>query len=427
MRRNFSKNHRASAAYDRQKKKRSTGVRVRQSYDDTYYRQKNALPAKKRSDAAEKRAPQGENKRTYDAALIAVILILVFFGLIMVFSASAPSALAYKGNEYHYILRQAIFALIGILVMFFVAKFDYHIYAKFAFPILAASFFSLFTVYIPGLGKVVNDARRWIGYGIFSLQPSEIAKIGVIIYFSYSLSLSKTKVNKFWQGLFRYLVIMGAFALVLMAEPHFSCTVVLCLSCVVILFVAGARIWHFGIMGAGAAFLAALLVWLEPYRLARVLTFVNPFADTSDKGYQIANSLYAIGSGGIFGLGLGMSRQKLLYLPEAHNDFIFAIVCEELGLLGAAIVIILFIMLIWRGYRIAQTAPDNYGSYLATGITSLIGIQAALNIAVVTSSVPVTGVALPFFSYGGTSLVILLASMGILLNISKQCKNLGQS
>lgn len=362
-------------------------------------------------------------KRSYDPTLIAVILILVFFGLIMVFSASAPSALAYQNNEYHYILRQAIFAAIGIAAMFFVARIDYHIYAKFAFPILAISFLMLFTVYIPGLGRVVNNARRWVGYGIFSIQPSEIAKIGVIIYFSYSLSLPKNRIHKFWEGLFRYLVILAAFALVLMKEPHFSCTVVLCLSCIVILFVAGAKIWHFGIMGIGASLLAAILVWIEPYRMKRVLAFLDPFADTSDTGYQIANSLYAIGSGGIFGLGLGMSRQKLLYLPEAHNDFIFAIVCEELGLLGATIVIILFIMLIWRGYRIAQTAPDNYGAYLATGITSLIGIQAALNIAVVTSSVPVTGVALPFFSYGGTSLVILLASMGILLNISKQCKN----
>lgn len=369
----------------------------------------------------------GSGRNNYDAALIAVILILVFFGLIMVFSASAPSALAYEGNEYHFIMRQGICAVIGIIGMFICARIDYHIYGRWAFPILVASLLILFTVYIPGLGKVINNARRWVGVGSLSLQPSEITKIGVIIFFAYSLSVMKDKIKKFWRGIMMYLMILGVFALVLMKQPHFSCTVVLCVSCVVIMFVAGAKIWHFGVLAAIVGCLGVLLIIKEPYRLERVMTFMDPFADTADAGYQITNSLYAIGSGGLFGLGLGMSRQKLLYLPEPHNDFIFAIVCEELGLLGAIIVIVLFIMLIWRGYRIAQTARDTYGAYLATGITSLIGVQATLNIAVVTSTVPVTGVALPFFSYGGTSLVIMLASMGILLNISKQCKGLGGS
>lgn len=369
----------------------------------------------------------GKKKQTslkYDTTLIAVILILVLFGLIMVFSASAPSALAYQGNEYHYIIRQGIFAVIGILVMFGVAAIDYHIYEKFAFPILIFSGAFLFTVYIPGLGKVINEARRWVGYGMLSLQPSEISKIGVIIYFAASLAKSKNKIKKFRNLIFPYFAIIGIFALILMAEPHFSCTVVLAVSCFVLLFVAGMKLPHlFTMLGAGIAAGVALIFSAE-YRRERIFAFIDPFADISDTGYQIANSLYAIGSGGIFGLGLGMSRQKLLYLPEAHNDFIFAIVCEELGLVGAIVVIVLFMMLVWRGYRIAQTAPDNFGSLLATGITTLIAIQAVLNIAVVTSSVPVTGVALPFFSYGGTSLVILLASMGIVLNISKQCKGL---
>lgn len=363
-------------------------------------------------------------KSNYDVTLIAVIFILVFFGLVMVFSASAPTALAEKNNEYHFILRQSVCAVLGFVAMFVTARIDYHFYGKWALAILVCSLLILFTVYIPGLGKVINNARRWIHIGSLSLQPSEITKIGVIIFFAYSMSIVKNRIKKFWGGVMMYLMVLGVFALVLMKQPHFSCTVVLCMACMVIMFVAGAKVSHFVILGVIAAAAGAVLIIKEPYRLERVLTFLDPFKDTTDAGYQITNSLYAIGSGGFFGLGLGMSRQKLLYLPEPHNDFIFAIVCEELGFLGAVVVVVLFGMLIWRGYRIAQTARDSFGAYLATGITSLIGIQTMLNIAVVTSSVPVTGVALPFFSYGGTSLVIMLASMGILLNVSKQCKGL---
>ena len=415
-------------------RKNQTASHTRLYYLDDSQRTERKLAASgnrsKRAGKSAKGKKENTNKflkgGNYDVTLIAVIFILVFFGLVMVFSASAPTALAYEGNEYHFIIRQGICAILGFFAMFICANIDYHIYGKWAFPILVASLLILFTVYIPGIGMVINDARRWIGIGGLSLQPSEITKIGVIIFFSYSLSIMKSKIRQFWRGVMMYLVILGIFAIVLMKQPHFSCTVVLCLSCVVIMFVAGAKIWHFGVLAVLAGIAGTILVLKEPYRLERVLTFLEPFADTADSGYQITNSLYAIGSGGLFGLGLGMSRQKLLYLPEPHNDFIFAIICEELGLLGALVVVVLFGMLIWRGYRIAQTARDSYGSYLATGITSLIGIQTVLNIAVVTSSVPVTGVALPFFSYGGTSLVIMLASIGILLNVSKQCKGLGK-
>lgn len=365
-------------------------------------------------------------KGNYDVTLITVVLILVVFGLVMVFSASAPTAIAYQnGNQYHFILRQGIFAILGALAMFGVARIDYHFYGKIAKPILFGSFLILLAVYIPGLGMVVNEARRWINLGIISFQPSEIAKIGVIIFFAYSLSSPKHNPKDFVKGFLTYVAIIGAFGAVLMKEPHFSCTVVLCASCILIMIVSGTKFWHLSILGVLGVALGAYLILSAPYRMERIFAFMDPFADTADTGYQISNSLYAIGSGGIFGLGLGMSRQKLLYLPEPHNDFIFAVICEELGLLGAIVVIVLFIMLIWRGFRIAQCARDSFGAYLAAGITSLIGIQAILNIAVVTSSVPVTGVALPFFSYGGTSLLILLASMGILLNISSQCKNLG--
>lgn len=358
--------------------------------------------------------------KAMDMSLLLIIIVLVVFGLIMVFSASAPAASAYQGNPYYYIIRQAIFAVIGIGVMLFLSTFDYHRYSKFAFPLLVLSFLLLFAVYLPGIGVVRNQARRWINIGISTLQPSEIVKVAIIVYFAYSLSLVKDKIKSFKDGLLRYLVVLAMFAAVLIKEPHLSATIVICAVGSIMLIIAGARLRHFALLGMAALPVLVYIVIQQPYQLERVMTFLNPFADTSDSGFQVVNSLYAIGSGGIFGLGLGMSRQKFLYLPEPQNDFIFAIVCEELGLLGAALVIVLFALLIWKGYKIAQNAPDMFGTLLASGITTLVAIQAAVNIAVVTGSVPATGMALPFFSYGGTSLFILLSCMGILLNISRQ-------
>ncbi len=363
------------------------------------------------------------NQKSFDTSLMLTVIILVVFGLIMVFSASAPAASAYQNNPYYYITRQGIFAVIGVAAMFVVSCVDYHKYSKYALLILGGSLILLFAVYIPGIGIVRNSARRWINIGISTLQPSEVVKVAIIIYFSYSLSIIKDNIKKFKEGLLRYLVILGVFSLVLLKEPHLSATLVICGVGCVLLLVAGARMKHFILLGCLALPVLGFMIYKQPYQLERVITFLDPFADTSDAGFQIVNSLYAIGSGGIFGLGLGMSRQKFLYLPEPQNDFIFAIVCEELGLLGAALVLALFGFLIWKGYRIAQEAPDMFGTLLATGITSLIAIQVAVNVAVVTSSVPTTGMALPFFSYGGTSLLILLGCMGILLNISRQTVN----
>ena len=362
----------------------------------------------------------GKNNKPYDISLMFTIIILVIFGLIMVFSASAPAASAYQNNPYYYITRQGIFAIMGVCAMFVLSRYDYHKYGKWAVGILAASFILLLAVYIPGLGSVRNNSRRWLNLGIFTLQPSEVVKVAIIIYFSYSLSLIKGKIEKFKDGLLRYLIILGVFALILLAEPHLSATLVIIGVGGIILIVAGAKTRHFAAIGLLALPVLAVAIYNKPYQLERITTFLDPFADKSDAGFQVVNSLYAIGSGGIFGLGLGMSRQKFLYLPEPQNDFIFAIICEELGLLGAILVLGLFGFLIWKGYRIAQEAPDMFGTLLATGITSLVGIQVVVNVAVVTSSIPATGMALPFFSYGGTSLLILLGAMGILLNISRQ-------
>ncbi len=362
----------------------------------------------------------GAHTKTLDKTLLLIIIILVVFGLVMVFSASAPSASAYQNNPYHYIIRQGIFAVMGLAGMFFFANFDYHKLGKFAFPLLVFSAILLFAVYIPHVGIVRNNARRWINLGIATLQPSEVVKVSIILFFAYSLSHKKEKIRQFKSGLLPYVLILGFFAGVIAMEPHLSATLIIGMTAVVMLFIAGARLRHFAAMAVPVVLIGIGYIMKNPYQMQRIITFLDPFADPSDTGFQVVNSLYAIGSGGVFGLGLGQSRQKYLYLPEPQNDFIFAIVCEELGLIGAFAVLVLFGCLIWKGYRAAMEAPDMFGTLLATGITSLIGIQVLMNVAVVTSSMPATGVALPFFSYGGTSLLILLCSMGILLNVSRQ-------
>lgn len=362
----------------------------------------------------------GKRLKPMDKTLLLVIIILVVFGLVMVFSASAPSASAYQNNPYHYIVRQAIFAVMGLVAMFFFSMFDYHKLGKMALWILGGALLLLLAVYIPGIGIVRNNARRWLNLGFSTLQPSEVVKVALIIYFAYSLSNLKERIKEFKTGLLPQLIVLGVFALLLMAEPHLSATMIIGMTTVIMLLVAGARIAHFVGLAVPVACAGIFYIMKNPYQLERIVTFLDPFADPSDTGFQVVNSLYAIGSGGIFGLGLGQSRQKYLYLPEPQNDFIFAIVCEELGLVGALMVLFLFACLIWKGYRTAMTAPDLFGSLLATGITSLVALQVLMNVAVVTSSMPATGVALPFFSYGGTSLMILLCCMGILLNISRQ-------
>ena len=356
----------------------------------------------------------------FDTTFLVIIVVLVLFGLVMVFSASAPAASYRTGNAYHYIVRQLIFAVLGFVSMLILANMDYHRFGKLATIILIGAFLTLFLVYVPGLGIAAKGARRWVGYGILTFQPSEIAKLAIIIYFAYSLSIVKDKIKSFTRGLLRYLLILGAFGGVIILEPHFSGTVVIMLTACTMLLIAGAKIRHFMAMFCAVLPIGVIAIIKEPYRMSRITSFMDPFAHRLDEGYQIIQSLYAIGSGSIFGLGLGLSRQKFLYIPEPQNDFIFSIICEELGLVGAAVVILLFIVFVWRGFRIAQEAPDMFGCLLASGITALIAIQVIINIAVVTSSIPVTGMALPFFSSGGTSLFLLMSAMGMVLNVSKQ-------
>jgi len=355
-------------------------------------------------------------KTGFDYGFLLTVIVLLALGLLMVFSSSYPYAYYYFNDGLYFIKRQLIWAALGAVAMAFTANFDYRKYKKYAFPILAVSFFLLIAVLL--IGTDIKGAKRWIGFGGLSFQPSEIAKIGLIIYFAASLAQAKERIKEF-KYLCRYLLIMLIFMGLLLLEPHFSICIIIGMTLVIMLLVAGARIRYFALLSIPAIFAGIMVVVLEPYRLKRLITFTDPFSDALGAGWQIIQSLYAIGSGGLFGLGFGNSRQKFLYVSEPQNDFIFSIICEELGLIGAIAILVIFAILLWRGMKIAVHAPDTFGSLLVTGIIALVGVQVVLNIAVVTSSIPTTGIPLPFFSAGGSSLLFLMAAMGIILNVSK--------
>lgn len=355
-----------------------------------------------------------------DFGFLITVLALLAFGLVMVFSASTPDSLSNYGNSYHVVVRQAIWALLGIGVMIFVANIDYHRYVKYAFPLVVVTLVLLLLV--PFAGIKVNGARRWLGVGSLSFQPSELAKITMIYFLAYALSSYQKQLQKSFKCFLIFLAVIGVFALLVLIEPHMSGAMVLIFVGVIMMFLAGAQIKHFLAIGIPGFVGAVMLILSSDYRRARLFTFFDPWQDRLGDGYQVIQSLYAIGSGGLFGLGLGQSRQKYLYIPEAQNDFIFSIICEELGFFGAAAVILLFTVLIWRGVKIAMNASDSFGAYLAGGMTALIAVQVLINIAVVTSSMPATGMQLPFFSAGGSSLIFLMAGMGLVLSVSRYTK-----
>ncbi len=360
-------------------------------------------------------------KSAMDYQFLGTVIVLLAFGLIMILSASSPVAYASYNDSFYYFKKQLIWAIIGGIAMFVASNFEYTKLKKYGKIALGVSIALLIAVLIPGIGVVVNEARRWIQIGPINFQPSEVVKFGVVLFMAVSLA-DNYKALKDFSGLMVYLVILGFIAGLIMLEPHFSCTMLILSSAAVMLFAAGVKWTHVGLLAAPATLGVVVLIASAPYRLQRVTTFLDPFKDIRGEGWQIVQSLYAIGSGGIFGAGIGQSRQKYLNIPEPQNDFIFSIICEELGLLGAILVIALFAFLIYRGIKIAMEAPDLFGTLLTLGIISLIAIQALVNIAVVTSSMPVTGMPLPFFSYGGTALAITMAEMGVVLNVSKHKK-----
>ena len=303
--------------------------------------------------------------------------------------------------------------------MFFISMIDYRIYkGRIADIGIVGAIILLALVFVPGLGVTRNDATRWLNIGI-QFQPSEIMKVAIIIFLSAKISKYPESINRFWKGMLLYLLLLGVIAGLLLFEPHMSATVIILIISASIMFSAGLS-WKYIIpVGLGGVAACVVLALTAEYRMKRVMIFLDPWQDKLGDGWQIIQSIYAIASGGLFGVGLGKSTQKYMYIPEPHNDFIFAILSEELGFIGALGVIALFAIFIWRGIVIAMKAPDMFGTLLAVGITTMVGIQALLSIAVVSSAIPVTGIPLPFFSYGGTALIILLCSCGILLNISR--------
>jgi cell division protein FtsW len=358
-------------------------------------------------------------KREYDFWILFTVLVMLAMGTVMVFSASSYSADYYFNNKYHFLLRQLLWGAVGVISMFVFSNIDYRRIAASSPILMVISTAMLALVLIPGIGTVINDSRRWFDLKFTTFQPSEFTKIAMILFFSFSLSKNNDKLKYFFRGLLPYLMVVGVTALLLLKEPHMSATILITLVSVVLLFCAGARVWHFILLAVPIGAVGWQLIKSAKYRMNRIIAFTDPFKYSSDEGFQVVNSLYAIASGSFFGRGLGRSLQKNLYLPEPHNDFIFAILAEELGFIGAFTVIVLFMLFIWRGIKVAMNAPDMLGSLIAMGITSLIALETIINIAVVTSTVPTTGMPLPFFSAGGTSTVFLLTSIGILLNISK--------
>ncbi len=354
-----------------------------------------------------------------DLTFLLLVIILVTFGLIVMFSASYANAYYYKGNSFHYITRQLFFAIIGIFALIFTANFDYHIWKKYALMIYFISIVFLVLVYTQ---PVINDARRWIFIGSLNFQPSEIAKFSIIILYAKIIERNKERMSTFLYGIWPFALILVLPCVLIIFEPHISATILIVGIAATMLFIGGLA-WKWIVMALGGGTAVIILTRFIPPIYERFMSrfeiWQDPFKDPRGDGFQTIQSLYAIGSGGLFGAGIGNSKQKYLFLPEPQNDFVFAIGCEELGFIGAVIIIILFIMLIWRGFAIALKARDVFGSMLAVGLTIQVGLQAFLNIAVVTNTIPATGISLPFFSYGGTSLIMLLAQMGIVLNISR--------
>ena len=359
-----------------------------------------------------------------DVPFVLLMLVLLAIGITMKFSASYPVAYYERGDSYYYLKRQLIFALIGLVIMFAVSFVDYHYYHRFAAIILGVSYFALLLVLV--LPSQEGGVHRWIGFGMFGIQASEISKFAIILFMAHWGSRYYDRMDTLKYGVLPGAAVFLSTAILLLFEPHYSCIVIIGILTVVMMYVSGIKVkW----LAIGAAVLAVLilLLWVTgmlTYAMERMDGWGQALSEDLDRDmwnstWQTRNSLYAIGSGGLFGLGLGQSRQKYLYLPEPQNDFIFAIVCEELGLVGAVIILLIFALLVWRGVVIALRARDRFGKLLGIGLISHIGLQVILNILVITDWLPNTGISLPLFSYGGSSLLTLMFEMGVILSVSR--------
>ena len=361
------------------------------------------------------------NVMPFDMPFFILTIVLLTIGVSMMFSASYAFA-KYDPrymDSFYFIKKQLPFAAVGVVLMLIVSRIDYHFYHKFALPILGVTYVLLGVVL---LLPPINNVHRWISLPGLSIQPSEIAKFAIVLFFAHYISHYADKMNKFRHGVLPFALVLGSIAALLLMEPHLSGTVLILLIGAVMMLVGGTKLRWFGLVGLLAVGVLVYLVFFTKkieYATERIEMWLDPFKDLKGDGWQTVQSLYAISSGGFLGVGFGQSKQKFMYISEPQNDFVFAVVCEELGFVGATIIIILFALLIWRGFVIAIKSPDKFGSFLAMGLIVQVGIQAILNIAVVTNSIPNTGIGLPFFSYGGSSLLMLLVQMGVILNISR--------
>ncbi len=361
-----------------------------------------------------------ERETMVDLPFLLLTIVLTALGLVMIFSASYARALYETGDSAYFFKRQLMFSVVGIVAMLAVSRVKPTLIRKLAFPVLGASILFLVLVFVPGIGQSENGATRWIRLGI-SFQPSEIAKLGVILSYAAMIAAFQEKMETFRWGIAPFAAILVVIVVLLRLEPHNSAIVIIACTAGAMLFLGGVK-YRWFILGGSVMLLGLVLILgAGGYEASRITAWQDPFSDPTDDGYQIIQSLYAIGSGGLLGLGFGQGRQKYLYLPEEHNDYIFAIVCEELGLVGATAILVLYALLILRGYWIAMHVRDRFLALTVAGITTLTVLQVFFNIGVVTNLLPSTGISLPFFSYGGTALLIQLGEMGLILGASRQC------
>ncbi len=352
-----------------------------------------------------------------DTSLLLMTLLLLVIGVIMVLSASYANAYYTRNSASYYFVHHLLYAVTGVAIMLVASRLPVGLYRRLATPILLVSLFLL--VWVLVTGKLTNGATRWINLGFTTIQPSELAKLGLVLFYSTLITRYKEKMRTFRYGILPFAVVLAVIVVLLALEPHVSAIIIVSAIALVMLFVGGVRLYWF--LGGGVALGALLLIAYTSfdYVKLRIEAWLNPFADATDTGYQVVQSLYAIGSGGLLGLGLGNSRQKFLYLPEEHNDYIFSVLCEELGYVGAILILALFAVLILRCYWISLHARDRFSMLVGVGITTQLALQVILNIAVCTNSIPCTGVSLPFFSYGGTAMWLHMGEIGIMLSISR--------
>jgi cell division protein FtsW len=356
----------------------------------------------------------------FDYMIFVPVVLLMGVGLVAVYSASSQLALDRMGDGYFYLKRQALFCLLGLIVMITAKYIPHTFYAKLAYPLLVISSLLLLALFVPGWGHKAGGACRWLRFGGFSFQPSEFAKLSLAVYLAYSMAKKGSDMALFSKGLLPHLFIAGAFMALMVLQPDFGTAVIIGFWVLVLLFVGGVRFRHLFAVCALCAPFVLLLILRSSYRSGRWASFINPWDDPRGIGFQIIHSFLAFGSGGIFGAGLGNSKQKLFFLPEPHTDFVFSIAAEEIGFVGTTCIVLLFALLILRGIKVALNAGDLYSTYLAFGLTCLIGFQVLVNMGVAMGLLPTKGLTLPFISYGGSSMIINLMSIGMLLSISSR-------